>query len=104
MQFAISDAAANGETAAIIAASSGYKIVVQQLAMMAAGTATTIVFDTGGTNITPTFANGVRTPMVLPFSKAGWFHGTVGAALDATCSAGSTTAILIGYEYIRVYG
>ncbi len=100
---AFANIAAGQTDAALITAVSGSPIKVLGLAVVAGGTATTIVFNSkgsgAGTAISATFAMAINGVLVLPetYSRDGWFVTTTGEGLTCTTGAGATTGIQIIY-------
>jgi hypothetical protein len=74
------------------------KICVHQLSALAGGTATNLTFtSSGGSAITPLYANTANGGEVLPWSPIPWFCSISGEGLGATTGTGSTTGILVVY-------
>jgi len=98
---AVANPAASTTDGVVVAAVAGNRIVVTGAVVMAAGTATDLTFNTkpggAGSAISPLFAQGVRTPVVLPYNPAGWFRTGVGEGLSVTTAAGSASAVLVTY-------
>lgn len=105
---AIANIAQSQTDAELVAAISGYKIVVLDAVTQAGGTATTLTFNSkgsgSGTAISPLFANGANVPNPLPFNQYGWFETNTGEALTVTTGAGSTTGILVTWASVAVAG
>lgn len=91
------DIAAGQTDSSIVAAVTGKKIKVLALHAQAGGTATTIVFNSASTAISPIYANAANGGVVLSFNPAGWFQTNVAEALTATTGAGSSTGITLTY-------
>jgi hypothetical protein len=70
----------------VVAAASGYRIVVHQL-FIASAAAVTVTIKSGATNLTGGLALGSPGGLVLPFSKTGWFKTALGEALVFTTNA-----------------
>lgn len=99
--YAKATVAASQTDSAIVAAVAGKKIRVLQIAFIPAGTATTSTFNTkpagAGVAITGAFSPAASTPVVLPFSPAGWFETASGEGLSVTTGAGATTVYQVTY-------
>lgn len=93
---------AGGTDTAVIAAVSGAKIAVHQLALSADGTATDITFNTkpsgAGTAISCKFSCAADGGIVLPYSPIPWFVTAAGEGLSATTGAGATVGVQVGYK------
>lgn len=94
---AFADVAASQTDSEIVAAVSGKHIRVLAYVIQCGGTATTIVFNTASTAITPSFANAANGGSVVPFNPVGWFETNEGEALTVTTGAGSATGVLVRY-------
>jgi hypothetical protein len=85
----------------IVTAVAGKKIRVIALFTVGGGTATTFTFNSkgagAGTAISPLFASGVNTAIVLEPATVGWFETNTGEALTVTTGAGSATGIHVVY-------
>lgn len=96
-KFAFANITASQTDASVVALVATKKIRVLALAVLAGGTATTIIFQSNATVKSATFANGINTPLVLPYNPVGWFETVAGEALKVTTGAGSTTGIHVVY-------
>ena len=94
--------AAGATDTALVAAVTGSKIRILQLAFHANATATEITFNTASTAISPLFDLAINQAVVLPFSPMGWFETVVSEAFTGTTGAGSTTGIMIGYVLVSI--
>jgi hypothetical protein len=97
-------AASQTDSSLVAASTTGQRINVTAIAVLAGGTATDLTFNTkgagAGTAISPLLANAANGGIVLPFNPKGWFTTNQNEALTVTTGAGSTTGILISYETI----
>jgi hypothetical protein len=97
----VANTAASQTNSTVVAAITNRRIRVIALAMVAGGTATTAVFNSGSTAaISPTFANAANGGAVLPLNDRGWFTTNAGEALTVTTGAGSATGILVTYVVV----
>lgn len=94
--------AASQTDSSLVAAIADTPIKVLAITFTAGATATDITFNSkpsgAGTAISALFAQGVRTPHVLPYNPEGWFETTTGQGLSCTTGAGSATGIQITYS------
>lgn len=97
VKYAFANIAASQTASSLVAAIAGKRIRVLGLVLLAGATATTAIFNSAGTAISMTFANGANGGAVLPFSLGGWFQTNPGEALTVTTGAGSATGIQICY-------
>ena len=100
-RYAKATVAASQTDSSIIAAVTGKKIRVLAIAFIPAGTATTSTFNSkpagAGVAITGAFSPAASTPVILPFSPAGWFETVSGEGLTVTTGAGSATVYQVSY-------
>lgn len=100
---AVANVAASATDTELVAARDGKKIRVTGLALSPGGTATVVTLKSKGAGaavaVTPAFALGINLPLVLPNDAGGWFETAAGEALTVTTGAGSTTGILVNYDY-----
>jgi hypothetical protein len=83
---------------ALVGAIASTKICVHQLSSVAGGTATNLTFtSSGGSSISPLYANAANGGEILPWSPIPWFCSVSGEGLGATTGTGSTTGILVVY-------
>lgn len=89
---------------AYVTAVSGKSIQVLALALLSGGTATNVTLNSkgsgAGTAISPLFAAGANSPVVLPFNPAGWFQTNEGEALTVTTGAGAATGVVVTYALV----
>ena len=94
--------AASQTDSSLVAAVSGQRVCVYQMALIVGATATDVTLNTkgagAGTSITPPFSFGANGGVVLPNSPKPWFCTTSGEALTMTTGAGSTTGYLLRYS------
>lgn len=85
---------AAGQTdSSVVAAVTGFKIMVTSYTEQAGGTATNITWNSASTAISSLHANAINGGRVCPFNPQGWFETNSGEALTVTTGAGSTTGI-----------
>lgn len=94
---AFADVAASQTASSLVAGVSGKHIRVLAYVVQCGATATTIVFNSASTAITPTFQNASNGGSVVPFNPVGWFETNLGEALTVTTGAGSTTGVVVRY-------
>ena len=94
---AFANVAASQTDSQIVAAVAGKHIRVLAYIVQCGGTATTILFSSASSAISPTFANAANGGSVVPFNPVGWFETNAGEALNVTTGAGSTTGVLVRY-------
>src|SRR5258707_14728020 len=89
---------------ALVPAVANRAIRVKSLVLMPGATATDITFNSkptgAGSAISPTFAGGVRTTVVLPHEPLGWFQTKAGEGLTVTSGAGSTVGIIVVFDLL----
>ena len=89
--------AASQTQSTVVTAVSAKKIRVLAVASVCGGTATDITFLSDSTAISPLFAQGANSGVVLGYNPDGWFETTAGEALKVTTGTGSTSGILVTY-------
>ena len=99
MKHDLANIAAAATDSEMVAAITDQVIYVLQVAMVSGGTATNVTFNSASTAISCLFANAANGGAVLPFSEKALFKTTAGEALTVTTGDGSTTGILILFEY-----
>jgi hypothetical protein len=97
-------AASQTDSSVVAASTTGSRINVTAVCLIAGGTATDVTFNTkpagAGTAISPLFANAANGGLVLPYNPKGWFTTNQNEGLTVTTGAGSTVGILVSYETI----
>lgn len=101
-QSAFANINASTTDGSVVAAAAGSRIVVTSVVLLAGGTATDLTFNTKpagtGSAISPLFAQGVRSPVLLPYNPSGWFRTNAGEGLSVTTAAGSASGVLVTYR------
>jgi hypothetical protein len=102
---AFANVAASQTDNALVAAVSGRAIRVKSLVILAGATATDVTFNSkhgsdAGVAVSPLFAAGVRTPVVLQHEPLGWFQTKAGEALTVTTGAGSAVGIDVVFDLL----
>jgi hypothetical protein len=113
VNFAIANVAAsstdaalsNPVTSATTAPVAGLKIRVYAMDMASGATATDVTLRSkpasgASTAISPTYALGASSGMVLPYNPLGHFDTLPGEGLGVTTGAGSTVAVHAVYSYL----
>lgn len=90
---AFASPASSGATQ-LVAAQTGLRIVVLQIAVIASA-AQNVRFQSAGTDISCTFPLAANGGFVLPASQLGWFQTNVGEALNVNLSAAALTGITL---------
>lgn len=85
---------------ALVTGVAGKRVRVLAAAVSCGGTASTVTFNSkpagAGTAIGPAFNNSI----VLPYDPNGWVLSNSGEGLTVSTGTGSTTGILIDYDFV----
>ena len=101
---AYASVAASQTDSSLVAAQTGFKIRVLAVVINQGDTTpSTVTFNSkgsgAGTAISPAIKAAANGGFVLPRCDVGWFETNAGEALTVTTGAGSTTAIVVVYEF-----
>lgn len=94
---AFANVAAAQTESSLVAAVTGKHIRVLAYIVQCGSSATTVVFNSDSSAITPTFANAANGGAVVGFNPVGWFETNAGEALTVTTGSGATTGVLVRY-------
>lgn len=98
--FAVIDAASAGDNT-IVAATTGKKIRVLSLFLVAAGTVVTrFESGAGGTALTGQMTLAVNSGYALPFSPVGWFETASGSLLNLELDAAVSVDGCLVYQLV----
>lgn len=100
MARTFANVAASATDSSLVTARTGQKVRVQGVAVSCGATPSTVTFNSkpagAGSAISCAFNNSVA----LPENPNGWFETIAGEGLTATTGAGSTSGILLSYQWV----
>ena len=100
MNYFLANVPASSTEYQLIQANSSFGVKILAAILSAGSTATTIVFNTGSTPISPTITCPANSPVILPITDQGWFErSNPSDNLTITTGAGSTVGIQLIWTY-----